>query len=84
MSETTNLLQQQFDRLSATREEILARSMPLREERDAIKNEARAKENSLNARIKEIEAGLAQIDTDLGCLARALGGRSMGNTGSAR
>ena len=77
MSEMSERLRKELDLLDGLRAKILACSAPLRAERDRIVNEARAKENELNARIKEIEADLFQIDTDRALLARALGGRRM-------
>jgi hypothetical protein len=84
MSETKALLTQQFEKLAAAREAILAASGPLRADRDRIKNEARAKAEALNVQIKEVEKDLPQISMDLGSLARALGGRSLSQSRTAR
>jgi uncharacterized coiled-coil DUF342 family protein len=80
MNKLTDQLRKQFDELRTRREEILSRSTPLREERDRVVNEARAFARAANIQIKEIEAGLREIDTDISNLARALGGRRMSDT----
>lgn len=77
MSNTKELLRARFDELNKQRDAILAASGPLREERDRLVNDARARENEINARIKEAERGLYEIDCDRAMLARALGGRAM-------
>lgn len=61
-----------FHELGRQREDILARSMPMREERDRLAQAARAQELALNAQIKEIEASLYSIDVERGRLSRAL------------
>lgn len=77
MSKLTDDLQRQFNLLNKKRDEILAKSGPLREARDKHVNEARAIENKMNLEIKEIEKELYELDTDRAALARALGGRRM-------
>jgi uncharacterized coiled-coil DUF342 family protein len=80
VSKLAGQLRKQFDELRAQREEILFRSRPLREERDRVVNEARAFARAANIQIKEIEAGLREIDMDISSLAQALGGRRMSDT----
>lgn len=65
-----------FHELGALRETKLAKSAPLRKQRDAIVNEARATEEALNRKIEEAEAGLYEIDVERGALSRAVGGRT--------
>lgn len=77
MSKTSELMRAQLTELSAQREAIVAKSAPLRAQRDKIKNEAFAAIAPIEDEIKAIEAGLAEIDMDLSRLSRALGGRSM-------
>ena len=80
MSETKDLLRKRFEELNKLRDDILAKSTPLRQERDRIANEVRGKELDLIAKIKVIEKDLYQIDMDRGMLARALGGRRMSDS----
>jgi uncharacterized coiled-coil DUF342 family protein len=78
MSKTTReLMQDRLKELTVQRDEILARSAPLRERRDKIVNDARAKELELNAQIKEVEKGLFELSNELGAVAMALGGLGM-------
>lgn len=84
MATTKEMLQARFAELSAVRAAILERSTPLREQRDKIKNEALAAAAALDDQIVVIEKDLAAIDTDLGMLSRALGGRSMSTSNAVR
>lgn len=70
-----------FHELGRKREAILARTTPLREERDKILQEADAKAKALAEQFLQIEKeeDLYGIDMERGMLAKALGGR----TGSA-
>lgn len=81
---TKDMLQERFAELTAKREAILAQSTPLREQRDKIKNEALALAQTLDDQIMAIEKGMPELDTDLGRLARALGGRSMSTSDAVR
>lgn len=76
-TQTQELLRQQFDELTAKRKTIIEASTPLREQRDKIKNDALAAAAQVTAQIAEVEKDLSTINTDLGRLSRALGGRQM-------
>lgn len=65
-----------FHALGREREEILARSMPVRAKRDKLASDAREKESRLVAEIKAIEAGLYDIDQERAAISRSLGGRT--------
>lgn len=84
MTELKLKLQKQFRELQARRDAILAASGPLRAQRDQVANEARARELTLNAQIREIEKDLPKIDEDLAMLARATGGRRMSDVGATK
>lgn len=73
---TPEALRARFRELTEKREKILAKSAPLREERDRIANEARAKETALNKRIKTVEADLYENEQERAMIARALGGKT--------
>jgi len=79
---TLSSLRSMFNELTARRDAIMAQSAPLREERDRIINEARERARPLEAQYKEIEKDLFEINSDLGTLARALGGRAMSDNRS--
>lgn len=83
MSDTEDLLRAKFDELSAARAIILEQSGPLREQRDKIKNEALAAAALIDDQIIAIEKDLPGIDTDLGRLTRALGGRQLSQSVNA-
>jgi uncharacterized coiled-coil DUF342 family protein len=67
-----------FHELGRKRAAILARTMPLREQRDAIVQEADAKAKALATQFLAIEKdeGLYDIDMERGMLARALNGKT--------
>lgn len=65
-----------FHELQDKRSTILAKSGPLRDERDAFSNDARAKEQALNAKIHKAEEGLADIDRESAMISRALSGQT--------
>lgn len=65
-----------FHELGAQRAHILAASVPLREQRDAITQAADKQAAELNAAITDAERGLFEIDMERGSLARALGGKT--------
>lgn len=71
-----NNMKKRFKELQKEREDILKVSMPLREERDRVQNEAGDRVRGMNSRIKEVEAKLFDIDQESAALARALGGRT--------
>lgn len=77
MSKLIKELSRQLKELDVSRAAILAISGPLREARDKHVNDARAIENEMNAKIKEVEKDLYYIDNDRATIARALGGRRM-------
>jgi len=58
------------------RDAILAESVPLREERDRLIHQNKDKIDELNAKIKEIEAPLFDLDNEAGGLVRALKGKT--------
>ena len=72
-------MRRRFHELGAKRDEILAKSTPLREKRDAVLAEMEASVKALSAEIKAAEAGLFEIDQERGAITRALKGK----TGSA-
>ena len=61
-----------FHELGAQRDQKLAVSGPLRAQRDLLIAEHEATITALNAQIKEAEAGLYEIDTERGRIARFL------------
>jgi SMC interacting uncharacterized protein involved in chromosome segregation len=65
-------LQMQFHELSIQREEILAKSSPLREQRDKFVRETREREESLNNAIREAEKDLFDIESSRARISRAL------------
>jgi len=71
-------MRKRFHELSRKREAILARVMPLREERDRIVQEAEAKAKVLVEQFRQIEKDedLFGIDQERAALARALGGKT--------
>lgn len=76
MQFTEDGMRARFHALTAEREKILAKSGPLRAERDAFVQETRPKEQAMNAAIKKAEAGLFDIDQERAALARALKGKT--------
>lgn len=76
-SNTKELLSIHLNELQTKRNEILAKSAPLREKRDKILNDARAAAKVISDQVKEIEKDLFAIDTDTAKVAQALGGRKM-------
>jgi len=77
MSKTKELLRSHLADLTQKIEAKRAASAPLRAQRDIVVNEAREKEQALNAQIREAEAGLSELCNEQGAVAKALGGRSM-------
>lgn len=71
-------MRKRFHELRRKREAILARTMPLREQRDKILQEADKVAKALADQYKQIEKDedLFGIDTERGMLARALGGKT--------
>lgn len=71
-------MRKRFHELGAKRESILARTMPLRAQRDAIVQAAESKAKALADQFKQIEKdeGLYDLDMERGMLARALGGKT--------
>jgi hypothetical protein len=76
-SDTEKMLRQKLEELTAQRASILSVTTPLREQRDKILNDARASAAVLADQIREAEKDLPSVDTDIGRLSRALGGRAM-------
>lgn len=71
-------LRARFHELTAQHDEIRAKSDPLRAKRDALSQKHALEEKALNDRIKEVEAGLFEIEQERAALARALGGKTSG------
>lgn len=69
-------MQKRFHELVKQRDSIFAASKPKREARDLLVNQNRAQEQVLDLEIKEIEAGLFDIQNTLGAISRALGGQT--------
>lgn len=61
-----------FDELTAKKEAIHAVAEPLRAARDQFVSEASATEAEMNAKIREAEAGLFELDQERAMLARQL------------
>lgn len=76
MQFTEDEMRSRFHALTVEREKILAKSGPLRAERDAFVQETRPKEQSMNAAIKKAETGLYDIDMERAALVRALKGKT--------
>lgn len=64
------------DTLQAKKDEILVELGPLRAEWDSPKI-TRARRDEVRPLIKALQAKLAPIENELGCCARALGGKSL-------
>jgi len=77
---TDEALRARFHALTARRDEILGASMPLREARDAEINplleEVRVRREHYDAQIRELEAGLFDLDQERANLVRALKGQT--------
>lgn len=69
-------MQKRFWELTRKREEIAAQAGPLRAERDALIAKHTAEVQPLEAKIKQVEAPLFDIDRERGLIARALGGKT--------
>jgi hypothetical protein len=65
-----------FADLTTQAETIRAKAAPLRAKRDKLLSDARDKELALNAEIKAIEKGLADIDVKRGRLVKLLNGKT--------
>jgi hypothetical protein len=73
---TPEAMRARFHELKAQREAIKAVSDPIRAERDAHVQAARAKEDELTAALKAAEEGLFDLDMEMAALARALNGKT--------
>ena len=73
-------MRKRFHELGAQREEILARSAPLRAKREEAVAAYESVVKPLEAQIKEAEKGLYELDNERGMISRALGGKT-GNPG---
>lgn len=71
-------MRKRFHELGKKRDGILAKTMPLRAQRDKVVQEADAKAKALAAQYLKIEKdeGLYDIEMERGALARALGGKT--------
>lgn len=85
MAEKSPELRKQFDALQAERAPLAAQVAALREKRDALARKLEPMEAELRAMAKEIAAierpRLAELDNQIGALARAMGGRSIKHGG---
>lgn len=66
----------EFHRLGKERAAILAVSEPLRAKRDADEQDRESRRAKADAKLREAEAGLFEIDRARGRLAKMLGGRT--------
>ena len=76
---TQDEMRARFHALGKERDAILAKSAPLKAERDKVlieRDAAQAKLRDVNGRIKEAETGLFDIDMERGAMARALNGKT--------
>lgn len=73
-------LRQQYQELVAKKEEIIAKSRPLREAFDAKSREIDEKRDAelrpIEKKMKAAEQGLFEVSNDIAALARALKGRT--------
>lgn len=69
-------LRTRFAELGEQREDILAISGPLREQRDVIAGKAQVSMAALDERIRAAEDGLFDIDQERALISRALGGKT--------
>ena len=71
-------MRKRFHELGAKREEILARTTPLREKRDALVQEYAPRVRELEKEIRKVETegGLFDLDQERAALARALKGKT--------
>jgi uncharacterized coiled-coil DUF342 family protein len=76
-------MRERFHDLGKRRAEILETSAPLRERRDKLVQEFDPQVRELNARIKEAEVGLYDVDQERAALSRALKGKTGEPPGSA-
>lgn len=76
MNFSPEVLRKRFHENRDERDAILAKSTPLREERDRLIHQNNDRIAELNAQIKEAEAGLFDLDMEAGTLVRALGGKT--------
>lgn len=72
-----------FDQLREEKEELMAVSTPLRAERDSLLASIQPTLDAIKALEKQVrvieQPRLADLDNQIGALARAMGGRSMSN-----
>ena len=75
-NQTHDELRRRFHANRAERETILAKSGPLRANRDELSQRTDKKLREMAEEIKEVEAGLYELDCEAGKIARALGGKT--------
>lgn len=71
-----------YNKLEGEKEKILGRTADLRKKRDALRDRISKEEvglREMNEKLKKDQPRLAEIDNQLGGLARAMGGRSLAN-----
>lgn len=73
---TQDEMRTRFHKLGAQEATIRAKSAPLRTKRDALANDARAKEDKFNAEIRAVETGLFDICQERAFIVRALKGET--------
>lgn len=69
-------LRAEFHKLTKQSDAIKAKAEPLRAKRDLLVNKFREEELELNAKIREVEKGLFEIENARGALVRALNGKT--------
>lgn len=72
----TATMQKRFHDLGRQREDILAKSGPLRSERDKVLADIDARVKALETEIKALERPLYEIDRERAFIARALNGKT--------
>lgn len=69
-------LRARFHVLKKQRDDIRAKTTPLRAERDKIENEARQKCDKLIEQVRELERPMAAVKAEMAVLVRALNGKT--------
>jgi uncharacterized coiled-coil DUF342 family protein len=72
----TQEMRARFHELRAARDAVRAKSGPLRAKRDEIEAKARQQCETIDAEIREIEASLPDVKTEMAVIARALDGKT--------
>ena len=83
MKITKSDMQNRLKEATAEIEAIKASTVPLREERDKFIQEMRAKKAEYDAKLREMEKPLFDLQNEIGMLHRALGARILVAEGTA-